>query len=153
MASFANAAGGHILFGMEAKAGVPVKLSGVVIDNPDDEVLRLDTIIQSGITPKLPRVIVRAIPLGNGNNVVVIEIPRSWARPHMVSYRGTNRFYVRRSAGKDLMDVPEIRSAFVLSEAVTDKVRDFRSRRLADILSPWWRSGNALVCKTNIRGM
>jgi hypothetical protein len=53
----------------------------------------------------------------------------------MVTFKGSSRFFIRNSAGKHQMDVTEIRSAFLLSEGVADRVRRFRERRIATILS------------------
>jgi hypothetical protein len=58
---------------------------------------------------------------------------RSWAAPHMLTFRGHSRFYSRTSAGKYPLDVSEIRAAFVGSEAARTQLRSFRLERLARI--------------------
>ena len=47
-----------------------------------------------------------------GNQIVLVRIPRSWVSPHMVTHKGTSRFFARNSAGKYQLDVSELRTAF-----------------------------------------
>ena len=51
--SFANADGGHIVFGVVENHGAPVSLPGLGGINPDREIQRLDSIVQTSIDPKL----------------------------------------------------------------------------------------------------
>jgi hypothetical protein len=53
----------------------------------------------------------------------------------MVTYQEHSRFYSRNSKGKYPLDVGEIRSAFALSESLSQRVRQFRSERLAMIVA------------------
>lgn len=133
--ALANADGGHILFGIAEAGGIPVDVLGVESSDVDSEILRLDGSIRSGVEPRIPNVGLKAIALENGRHVVVLEVPPSFARPHMVTFKGTNRFYLRHTAGKAPMTVDEIRAAFALSSSVIDRVRRFRSERLAAIKS------------------
>jgi hypothetical protein len=65
---------------------------------------------------------------------LLFRIPRSWVGPHAVVYKGTFRFYARTSAGKYPLDVAELRSAFFGAAGLADRVRDFRTNRLAQIM-------------------
>jgi hypothetical protein len=67
--------------------------------------------------------------------VIVIRIPRSFASPHMVTFKGHSRFYSRNSAGKYPLDVSELRTAFALSETTSERIRDFRIERLARVVA------------------
>jgi hypothetical protein len=51
----------------------------------------------------------------------------------MVTFRGLSRFYARNSAGKYQLDVHEIRQAFLLSENITERIRNFRADRISQI--------------------
>ena len=131
--ALANADGGHILFGIAEAGGIPESVPGIESDDVDAEILRLDGSIRSGVDPRIPNVGLKAVALENGRHVVVLEVPPSFARPHMVTFKGTNRFYLRHMAGKAPMTVDEIRTAFSLSDSVIDRVRRFRSERLEAI--------------------
>lgn len=53
----------------------------------------------------------------------------------MVRFQNHWRFYARHSAGKYPLDVDEVRSAFLLSESIADRVRRYRADRLGRIIS------------------
>lgn len=112
VSSFANADGGHMVFGMEEKNGVAAALPGLHGINPDAEIQRLDSIIQTFIDPRTPGVRFRPVQLANGGLVIVGLIPRSSVGPHLVIVDDNKRFYSRNSAGKYLMSGAEIRAAF-----------------------------------------
>jgi len=134
VSSFANAAGGHLVYGIEEKEGLPIRICGLGEIDPDKEILRLENILRTGIDPRIPGVVMRAIPLKSSKAAIVIRIPKSWASPHMVA-RSSSRFFSRNSAGKYPLDVFEIRTAFLISEAITEKVRAFRANSLGDIVA------------------
>jgi hypothetical protein len=133
IASFANTAGGYLIYGMAEKQGVGVALPGVGSIDPDSEVLRLDQIIREGIDPRLPGIAIQPIKLQNNSFAVIIHIPQSYASPHMVTFKGSSRFYARQSNGKYPLDVHELRQAFLLSATVGERIRDFRLERVARV--------------------
>ncbi len=129
--SFANASGGDLTYGVEEAGGIAVGIPGVAVADPDAEVLRLDSVIRSGLDPRLVGLRIRAVPLSNGDHVFVVRVPRSFARPHAVDYKGRFRFYSRGAAGKFEMDVAEVRGSVLGSESLAERVRSFRAERLA----------------------
>ena len=52
VSSLANAAGGHLVFGIEESEGVPASVPGIEGIDPDAETLRLENIIRDGISPR-----------------------------------------------------------------------------------------------------
>jgi hypothetical protein len=136
VSSFANTDGGHLVYGVEEAGGAATDISGVVDVDRDATKLRLTESIRSGIAPRLDGVTMSHVALADGRSVLVIEIPRSFTPPHMVSYRGSSRFFARTSAGsKYQMDVQQIRNAFIASETINDRLRDFRVDRVARIIA------------------
>ena len=135
VSSFANAAGGHLIFGMKAEQGVASDLHGLDIQNTDKEILRLENIIRDGVEPRIPGVMIRDIPLRNSNVAIIIRIPRSWTLPHRVIFKGSSRFYSRNSKGKYPLDMTELRSLFLFTEKRTEQIRNFRTERLSKIVS------------------
>ncbi len=132
VSSFANAGGGDLIFGMDETEGIPTSIAPLSI-TPDKERLTWEQLIRNGIEPRLPGVVVREIQV-NGGHALLFRIPRSWVGPHAVVYKGTFRFYARTSAGKYPLDVAELRSAFFGAAGLADRVRDFRTNRLAQIM-------------------
>lgn len=133
ISSFANTAGGYIVYGIKEDKGLPIDLPGIPLSDMDAEKLRLENIIRDGITPRIQGVGIEIIGLKNGNKALVVYMHQSWSSPHMVSYKKSSRFYARNSAGKYQLDVQELRQAFLFSETASEKIRDFRLERVAKI--------------------
>jgi predicted HTH transcriptional regulator len=108
VSSMANAAGGHLLFGIEERAGMPQNLGGVHVDDIDALKLRLEGMLRDGISPRLPRVEIHPVPLvaKPGYFVLLLRIQKSWLQPHRVIFNDHGHFYSRNSAGKYRLDVP-----------------------------------------------
>lgn len=134
VSAFANASGGHLLYGIKEEDRVAIDLVGVEIESVDAELQRLTNMIRMGIEPRLPGVGVEAVPLSSGRYVFIVEVPRSWVHPHMVSFKATNRFYLRHSIGKAPMSIDEIRSAFARSGSDAERLRQFRRERISNLL-------------------
>jgi len=132
VSSLANTAGGDFVVGVVARDGVAAAVPGMAIPNLDREKLRLEQALANGLEPRLPRIDIEAVDCGCGQYVLVVRVPRSWVGPHRV--KANNCFYGRNSAGRYPLDVGEIRSAFLLSESVADRIRSFRAERLAQIV-------------------
>jgi hypothetical protein len=138
--SFANSAGGVILFGIDEErddtgkpTGMPKEVCGLSGINLDSETLRLENLIRDGVDPRITGYHTKPVPLANGNVVLALEVPRSWNIPHAVDYKRHWRFYYRDSAGKHPMDVSEVRNLFNLSEGLAERIRNFRADRLFKI--------------------
>lgn len=133
ISSFSNASGGHIVYGIREEAGIPLEVKGVHSPDIDAEILRLENILRDGVSPRIPGIQIRAIPMESSPPVLIVRVPKSWSSPHMVTFKGTSRFYSRNSAGKYQMDVFEIRNAFLLSETGAQRIRNFRSERISRV--------------------
>jgi hypothetical protein len=135
VSSFANTIGGDILYGVSEAGGVPTAAHGVAMPDVDAERRRLQSILQSGIDPRIPRVEVEPIGGFAGGSVVVVRVHDSWLRPHMVTFKNLSRFYVRDAGQRHQMDVQELRSAFLGGASFAAEVRRFRDGRLVQVLS------------------
>jgi hypothetical protein len=133
VSSLANTAGGDFILGITASEGLADAVPGIPVDNPDAEKLRLEQLLANGLDPRLPRVDIEAVPCPGRCFVFVIRVPRSWIGPHRV--KANDKFYGRNSGGRFPLDVGELRTAFLLSETVADRVRAFRAERLAKIMA------------------
>jgi predicted HTH transcriptional regulator len=129
VSSFANTAGGDLVFGITESAGSPTSIPGVEIADPDQEVLRIDNIIRNGLSPRI-RQVTKAILLASTRYIVIIRTERSWYGPHRLIFRGDSRFYGRTSNGKYELDVTDLRNAFILTNTVSEKMAAFRSERV-----------------------
>jgi len=136
VSAFANTVGGDILYGVtDDGKGVPEEIKGLAGFDADADILRLEQIVRNGTEPRIPGVRMESRGTFVDGPVLIVRVPRSWAAPHMVTFRNSSRFFARSSKGNYQMDVPEIRSAFALSEAIPDRVRRFRDDRLSRIIA------------------
>jgi hypothetical protein len=113
---------------MDEAAGLPTQLTGFQSQDADLEVQRLDSILATGIDPRI-KYKTRIIPC-IGRTTLVIRVERSWNGPHRVIFKGSDKFFGRNSAGKYPLDVSELRSAFTLSSTVIERIRAFRVDRI-----------------------
>jgi hypothetical protein len=142
VSSFANAGGGDIIYGVVEKrdsdnkpTGIPEKAEGLPGINTDSEIRRLDESIRSAIDPRIPGYHIRGIDGLPAGPAILIRIPKSWASPHMVTFKKGSRFFARTSAGKYQLDVHEIRSAFTASGDLRARISAFRTDRLGKIIA------------------
>ncbi len=142
VSSFANTAGGDLVFGLMEKrdeqgrpTGLPGEIPGIAATNLDAVTLRLENIMRDGLQPRVMGISVHPILLSNVNHALIVRVPRSWAAPHTVTYRGSSKFYARNSAGKYQLDVGEIKAAFLRNETVVQRLRDFRADRIAKLIA------------------
>lgn len=135
VASLANTLGGDLIYGIRAADGVPTELLGVPSLVPDKEQLTAENLLRTCISPRLPRIGFHVVALPNGNSAWIVRVPRGLSQPHHVRHGSFSRFYGRNSAGKYELDVFEIRRAFVASEGVLDRLRDFRLQRINRIVA------------------
>ena len=135
ISSFANSAGGYIIYGIQEKRGKkPFKIAGIDFDH-DSGVRQLESIMQTGLQPRLSTYSMNSIDIGENKKVLVIEIQPSWNCPHRVICRGDNRFYVRNSQSKIQPDVEQLRELFLGSEGIHQRIRDFRDSRISRVMA------------------
>ncbi len=142
--SFANSAGGHIIFGIAAANGIPNQFAPIPEEKIDNEKLRLENIIRTSIEPIIQGLKIDSIKVDNGC-ALIVEIPRGLFGLHMIKNR--RAFVVRTSAGKFDLDVNEIRAAFIGTETAVQRLGEFRADRITNILN-----GNALcpLCSNRV---
>jgi len=142
VSSFANAAGGDIIYGIteqrdekDKPTGIPEKAGGLAAINADAEKLRLEEIIRSGIDPRVPGIRIGHYDGFASGPIILIRVTKSWVSPHMVVFKNHSRFFTRNSAGKHQLDVREIRAAFTASGDLRGKITNFRTERLGKIIA------------------
>jgi hypothetical protein len=137
VSSFANASGGDLIYGIKEQSGVPIELSGLEPSNVDAEILRLESCIQTGIAPRLFK-LVETYPVALPSKqryAIIIRIRKSWTAPHIVTFKNDSKFFSRDSRGKHQLDVSELRSAFLLSETAAERIRNFRAERISNVIA------------------
>lgn len=144
VSSFCNASGGDIIYGIKAavdsndkKTGAPARVQPITGTTADEAKLDLENRIRTGIEPRL-RVQIKEVVGWDGDGrafVILLRIAKSFASPHMVTFKGTSRFFSRNSAGKFQLDVSEIRTAFLATESQAERIKRFREDRLGKVVA------------------
>lgn len=132
ISSFANASGGDLLIGIEAKDGVPTAFAPLT-ENVDAELRRLEQMAQTGLEPRVQKLQTHAVPIDGRGSVLIIRAARSYNAPHRVIFKGKNRFWARSSARKYEPNVDELRAMFTLAPQLAERMRDVRLERIARI--------------------
>lgn len=138
ISSFANASGGDLICGIienRNTGDTKITLEGLIIENIDQEISRLDSMIREGIEPRISGIKFHHVNLSNSKIALIIRIPKSWISPHRVSFKGHDKFYSRSANGKYPLDVAELRIAFNLSETIIERIRKFRENRISNMFA------------------
>jgi predicted HTH transcriptional regulator len=119
VSAFANAEGGHLLIGMNEPTRENDGAAFLVgIEAGEQVATQIEQRCAECIDPRIPGLLARSIPLKNGKSAIVVHIPPSPPRPHMVIYEGTKTrtYFIRHSETAQPMKRSEVRQA-VLSAA------------------------------------
>jgi len=68
-----------------------------------------------------------------GGFVVLVRVPKSYNPPHRIIFKNNGRFWARSSAGKYEPNVEELRRIFTEAPLLAERVRAFRTERIARI--------------------
>jgi hypothetical protein len=90
----------------------------------------MEQIIRSAIEPRITGIRIRAVSLASGRKALIVRVPTSWNPPHRVTSQGSNRFYVRNSAGVHEPGVEELRVMFNQTASALEQARKFRDERI-----------------------
>ena len=138
IASFANAGGGHLIYGIKtnpANKSEPVEVAGQPITDADGLVLQIEQVARQRLLPRIPFFETQPVRLKDGNYAIVFRIPQSWNRPHQLVFNNKYQFYGRSSNGRIQIDVEELRNLFIKSAEVGQRLEMFRASRIAAIAS------------------
>ena len=142
VSSFANGAGGDLLYGVREKrddTGVKLGVAAAVVGLEgllfEPVRARLESAIRDGIAPRIPGVSIRCIEGFERGPVVLVRVPRSWTAPHMITFKGLSRFYARSGGGKHVLDVHELRHAFLSNRTALAAAHEFRTERVGRLLA------------------
>ncbi len=126
---FANEVGGVVLLGVPEKVdgggntGIPNQIYG--LEEESDRTLDIFNVLRDGSSPALPALHVRRILVSEKKFIYVLYHPQSWARPHMVSVDGVNRYYKRSVESTVGMHEHEIEALYNLKRISRERVKEY----------------------------
>jgi hypothetical protein len=140
--SFANAAGGDLLFGIRERRdaeGKPTGEAGEILGLPglnfDAVKNRLENLLRDGVDPRLSSVEFHQIPRPTASPCLLLRVSRSWTGPHMITFNRDYGFYSRNSAQRIRLDTAGVREAILAVDTAITRTRAFRSERISRLLN------------------
>ena len=127
ISSIANASGGHIVIGITDKGAKANELVG--IDDAEPELSRITSTTLACIQDRIFGLNFHIVSLSSGREAIVLRVPRSARRPHMVTFKGENRFWKRHGNQKSRMTVDEIRELFNQTSGIHLNIEKFLEDR------------------------
>ena len=130
--AMANAMGGYILIGVEEDRtqsdGTPKGLPG--IPQGDQEANWIESLCLSSIDERITRLRVRDITLKDGRSCVVIQIPNSLRKPHLVVHEKHRSFRIRHGRSKTYLGMREVRDMIISMQHYQASLQDFVEGRV-----------------------
>lgn len=124
--AFANATGGLILLGVkEPEDALSAEKQVVGIADGDDLAHDLERVAATSIDPRIPGMTIKPVQFEPGIFVILVHIPSSLIRPHMVTHGSKRAFYVRHSESSVPMTTHEIRDAVLTSATSEGRALDY----------------------------
>lgn len=136
--AMANSEGGDIIIGIDEDGKhMASKLTHTDCNFTqfDGIELALQQYILAKVRPRLYGIKMLGIEIENGKIAIVINVPKSYSRPHAINDGNKDIFFIRHSNGVTNMSVDDLRRQFLLSASFKSNIRQFRQDRIGMILS------------------
>jgi hypothetical protein len=122
ISAFANAHGGDILLGIDEPSDSKAFEEQIVgIEKAEELARELERVASSGIEPRISDLLVVCKKLSSDKEIVIVHIPPSFNRPHMVVYKRHRGFYKRHTESSQPMSIHEIKDSVMSSYSFVDK--------------------------------
>jgi len=126
ISSFGNTDGGYLIIGVEEKKHIITGIEPNILSKPIDE--WLNQVLSTNIDPPMFYYDPKVIPIPESDKViVVIHVPESLKKPHMVSE--THQYYIRINKSSVPTTHNQIKEMFESSRRRYDEYQDFLHRK------------------------
>lgn len=132
ISSFANSLGGQLVIGIDEEDGAASKVTPITGMDIDQELLRLENIVRTGVEPKIIGLRMKRIQVQDGS-VILINVPKSFNPPHRVIFKNSNRYYARNSSGTYELSLEELRMLFGQQRTIEERAIAFINERFLRI--------------------
>ncbi len=133
--AFANANGGDILIGVkEPKDDLSIDDQIVGIENGNEIAKNLERLASSSIDPRIPGIQLIPVELADGKFVILIHIPPSLGKPHMVNYKKLRTFYIRHSESSFPMTTFDIKQTVLTSATAEAQAKEYLRKMEIDAI-------------------
>ncbi len=125
--AFVNAEGGYLIIGIQ-ESGAGRAAAFAPVNDPELVSQQIRQTCLDGIQDRISRLEIRSYETGFNQGIVVVRIPPSDSRPHMITLDQRTDFYRRYDTDKRAMTITEIREAILgnprFEQLVELKVRE-----------------------------
>jgi len=125
--SMANADGGVILIGIE-EDGEGAARAIVPQGDAEKQAMRVMSSCLANCAERIPGLQARPVPVPDGE-VIVVRVPRSYRKPHMITFGGATDFWIRHDRQKSRMSIAEVRAAISATENLEMKAATYIEER------------------------
>jgi len=123
VSGFANAGGGFLLIGIEENNGVPTNICGTDGEVGSQKIDEwINNVLISNLDPKIFYELKIITGLKNDKVLIIIHIPESKNKPHMVTLDNRNNYFIRHSTSVNAATHIEVREMFQYSNRITNKL-------------------------------
>jgi hypothetical protein len=129
VSGFANSEGGYLVIGVSEDNGVPKEIVGLekkVGNQKIDE--WIDNVLLSNIDKRLFYKM-KLFPSHDDKLIILIYIPLSSRKPHMVTYQGANKYYKRHNTITLPATHAEVKEMFDASQNIIDNIKQILDDR------------------------
>lgn len=132
---FANANGGNLIIGCDEPTD-DTSVDGVLfsVQNGDRIAQNYERRCADSIDPRISGLRVVPVKLEGDRWVIVVHVPPSLARPHMVNFKKHRSFYIRHTESSVPMSTHEIREAVLSAATAEGRAKDYLAKMEEDAL-------------------
>jgi len=148
VSAFANAEGGHLLIGIDEPTRENDGAAFLVgVEDGEKVATQIEQRCAECIDPRIPGLLARAVPLKSGKSAIVVHIPPSPSRPHMVIYEGTKTrtYFIRHSETAQPMKSSEVRQAVLSAAAGNQNAIEYAANQEGRLKELYLKSKCALL--------
>jgi len=117
----------------EPEDGLPIEKQIVGITDGMNLAKDLERVAATSIDPRIPGLLIKTVQLPNNTCVIIVFIPPSMNKPHMVSYKKHRSFYIRHSESSVPMTTHEIRDTVLSSATSEGRARSYAEAQQIEI--------------------
>jgi len=130
--AMANAQGGYVIIGVEEDKTQPdgTPKSTVGIPFADAEANWIQSVCTSSIDERIPDLAVRDIPISAGRSCLIIRVPNSVRKPHMIVHENHRSFRLRHDRVNTMMTMQEVRNMILAMSAYRASLQAFLDSRV-----------------------
>ena len=144
--SFANSRGGIILIGVnEPSDEIDIKKQIVGMSDSKVTSANIERVCTTSIEPRIPNLIITFEKVFEDKEIIIIYIPASPIKPHMVNYNKHRAFYIRHSESSVPMTVQEIRDSVLYSSNIGKSALTYAVNEEIDLLEYFIKDKPAFI--------